>query len=147
MILFPPLRALLLGVAPLFLLLVACERSAPPVAQDAGSQAPPSAMSAQQERPADPVASPPGEEVLLTVGPELVPCTGVAPQTCLRVRTKIGGDWELFYDRIEGFDHEPGFETSIIARRERMSNPPADASAYRWVLVQVIGRRPLVVPP
>lgn len=126
----------------LLLPLAGCDRSEPPVAQT--TQAPPAATPPSERALAQ---TPAVEEVLLTVGPELVPCTGVAPQTCLRVRTKIGGDWELFYDRIDGFDHEPGFETSVIVRRERIENPPADASAYRWKLVQVIGRRPIVVPP
>ncbi|MGQ0622844.1 MAG: DUF4377 domain-containing protein [Panacagrimonas sp.] len=118
-----------------------CDQAAPPVAPTAGAPEPVEAAQAQQAQ------APTVEEVLLTVGPEKVPCTGVAPQTCLRVRTTPGGDWELFYDAIEGFDHEPGVETSLIARRERIEHPPADASAHRWTLVQVIGRRPLVVPP
>lgn len=135
-------RSVRLAISALLLVLGACEKVAPPSSASSTAAPDVSAPTIAAQAPAPVV-----EEVLLTVGPELVPCTGVAPQTCLRVRAKPGGDWELFYDRIEGFDHEPGVETSLIARREPVEHPPADASAFRWTLVQVIGRRPLVVPP
>ncbi len=70
----------------------------------------------------------------VTVGPEMQPCTGVGEQECLVV------DGELFYDSIEGFDYEPGFEYVLEIRTENVDNPPADASSIRYILVREVSR-------
>ena len=85
---------------------------------------------------------PPVERVVLevTVGPELVECVGVAPMQCLVV------DGEYFYDSIEGFKYEEGYVYRI--RMERydawpgLEEPPQDASAYGYRLVEVVSQTP-----
>lgn len=86
--------------------------------------------------------SSPVESVVLevTVGPELVECVGVAPMQCLVV------DGEYFYDSIEGFEYEEGYVYRI--RMERydawpdLEEPPQDASAYGYRLVEVVSQTP-----
>lgn len=71
----------------------------------------------------------------VVIGPELEDCVGVAPMRCMVV------DGELFYDEIEGFEHEEGYRYRI--RMERYDpwgggEPPADASARGYRLVEVV---------
>ena len=83
----------------------------------------------------------PDSEVLtLFVGPERVECMGLFPTTCLQVRFNPEGNWEAFYDPIEGFDFEPGFFYELRVRRVSIADPPADASSYRWILLELINK-------
>lgn len=82
----------------------------------------------------------PAELLVLHVAPERVECVGVEPQTCLLIRSEQGGEWELFYDRIEGFTHEPGYRYTLLVERSEVRNPPQDGSSYRWRLVRVVER-------
>ena len=70
----------------------------------------------------------------VTVGPELEECMGVAPQMCMVV------DGGLFYQSIEGFEHEAGYEYRLrIERYDPWNgNPPADASMYGYRLIEVL---------
>ena len=88
-------------------------------------------------------AGPEGEVMTLWVGAESVRCVGVGPRTCLRVRREPGADWELFYDAIQGFDHEPGVRYELLVRVRERRNPPADASSLRYELVEVRSRQPV----
>ncbi|GAA5511509.1 hypothetical protein Dcar01_00220 [Deinococcus carri] len=82
-----------------------------------------------------------GRVQMWTVAPQRVPCTGVAPMSCLRVQ-RDGGPWELFYGEIEGFTFQPGVTQVIRVREEDRSGPvPADISSKRYVLVEVVERR------
>lgn len=76
----------------------------------------------------------------LYVGPYQVDCVGVAPQKCLLVREKPTDDWTYFYDQIQGFEYEPGFEYELRIMEERVENPPADASSLRWTLLEVVAK-------
>ena len=79
-------------------------------------------------------------EKTLYVGPERMPCTGVAPQMCLQVKENISENYSLFYDNIEGFCYSPGYEYVIRVMEESVENPPADASSKKWTLVEVISK-------
>ncbi len=73
--------------------------------------------------------------VEVVIEAELVDCVGVAPMRCMVV------DGGLFYDEIEGFEHEAGFRYRV--RMERYDpwgggEPPADASAWGYRLVEVV---------
>lgn len=86
-----------------------------------------------------------GETVFLEVQPQLAPCHHplIANKQCLKVRTveydasglktKLG-EWELFYDEIEGYQHEAGVRNILRVKRYTRANPPADASRYAYVL-------------
>lgn len=90
------------------------------------------------------VALPPeGEVKTVYVGPELVDCVGVGPQKCMQVKSAPGDEYSMFYDTIEGFDFEPGYEYELLVREEQVENPPADASSLRWVLVSQLSKEPV----
>ena len=83
-----------------------------------------------------------GRERIVHVAGQRVPCTGVAPTLCLQVRTQPGAAWQPHYGEIEGFDWQVGVEYVIRVREIAVENPPADASALRWVLEEVLERSP-----
>ena len=72
------------------------------------------------------------------VAPKQVDCSGVSDQKCYLIRKNIGENWILHYEEIEGLDYEPGFSFKIKVKKERIKNPPADASSFRLILVEVI---------
>jgi heat shock protein HslJ len=85
----------------------------------------------------------PGRIVTAFVGPELVDCVGVAPQQCLQYKTNPDDDYSLFYDSIDGFNFEPGYEYELSVLVEPVQNPPADASALKYTLVEVVSQTPV----
>ena len=77
------------------------------------------------------------------VAHHLADCVGVAPMNCMLVRDNPEGEWKLFYDEIQGFDYEPGFDYELMIRTEEIPNPPADASSIRFILVEVVSKTPM----
>ena len=69
-----------------------------------------------------------------------VDCVGVAPMKCLQVRETPNAEWRMFYDGIEGFDYEEGYDYELRVRTEEVENPPADASSIRWILEEVVSK-------
>ncbi len=57
--------------------------------------------------------APSSEVVTLYVGPELVDCVGVGPQKCMMVKTEPDGEYQYFYDQIEGLEYEEGYEYEL----------------------------------
>jgi heat shock protein HslJ len=76
----------------------------------------------------------------LFVGPTLVDCVGVAPRQCLQVKRDPNSDWELFYDSIDGFTYEEGFEYELRVNILPVENPPADASSLQYELVELVSQ-------
>ena len=105
-----------------------------PTATPAPTVAPaPTAAPSQIESCADETAVDCVMEV--SVGPELEDCVGSAPMMCMVV------DGELFYDDIEGFEHEAGYRYRLrMERYDRWQGqaPPADASKYGYRLIEVV---------
>lgn len=83
-------------------------------------------------------SEPVSETITLIVGPETVACEGVAPQTCLQVKYAEDEEWQLFYDSIAGFEHAPSFQYELLVKKIAVENPPADASAFRYELVEIV---------
>lgn len=84
-----------------------------------------------------------GETKTLFIGPELVECTGVAPQQCMQVREDPNADYQLFYSSIEGFTFEPGYEYELLVRVDTVANPPADGSSLKYTLIEVVNQTPV----
>ena len=92
----------------------------------------------------------PAERVFLEVGPETRPCSHplIPDKQCLQVREikfdenglRAGepGEWQNFYEQIEGFTHQPGTRNVLRVDRYTLANPPADASANAYVLDMVV---------
>jgi len=89
--------------------------------------------------PAGPAANAVAGEQYLYVGPERQTCSaGAGKMECLQVRRSADGQWENFYNQIEGFDPQPGVSYYIKVRAIPVANPPADASSLRYVLERVV---------
>ena len=92
----------------------------------------------------------PGERVFLEVAADTKPCNHplIPDMQCLQVREiqyddkglKIGapGEFQHFYDSIEGYQHEPGIRNVLRGDRYTVENPPADASNRAYVLDMVV---------
>lgn len=79
------------------------------------------------------------ETVRLWVGPELVDCEGGAgPQQCLQIARSEDGEFEYFYDSIEGFEFEEGTSYVIDVTVTEVDDPPADGSSLSYALVEVV---------
>ena len=73
----------------------------------------------------------------VAVGPKLEDCVGVGPMKCMVV------DGLLFYDGIDGFDYQEGYEYRL--RIEQFDawpgqEPPQDAGRYGYRLIEVISK-------
>lgn len=81
--------------------------------------------------------SPKQGEVRLKISHYKVPCTGADLQLCLLVSTN-GNDPEYFYDTIEGFEYEWGYDYEISVEKNTLERPMADASSNSYKLKQVL---------
>ena len=61
-------------------------------------------------------------------------CVGVGPQQCLNVRESADDDWTLWYDPIDGFEHEAGYVETVfrldVAREDLIHAAPAGVPVY-----------------
>jgi len=80
--------------------------------------------------------------VTMDVAPERVPCQGFAPQECLRVRQHPDTAWTFFYDEIEGFTFEPGFEYTLRVRVREIENPQQDGPGLSYRLIALLRKVP-----
>lgn len=99
---------------------------------------------------ADTLYGGPGERMFLEVAAETKPCSHplIPDMQCLQTREltyddkglKVGtpGAFGNFYDRIEGYTHEPGVRNVLRLQRYTRTNVPADASKYAYVLDMVV---------
>jgi len=82
------------------------------------------------------------ETAFFWINSSKIDCAGVGPMQCLQIKRSETGAWENFYDRIEGFDFEPGFiyhiELTIDELNENTS--PADKSKLKYTLVKTISK-------
>jgi len=62
------------------------------------------------------------------------------------VKEDMEGNYRYFYDQIEGFEFEPGFNYELVVDEVQIENPPADASSLKWVLVEEVSKVPAVSP-
>lgn len=79
------------------------------------------------------------DTIRLWIEPELADCEGGAgPQQCLVIARSDGGDPELFYGSIEGFEFEEGTSYVVDVSVTEVADPPADGSSLRYTLVEVV---------
>jgi heat shock protein HslJ len=91
----------------------------------------------------------PGERMFLEVASETKPCSHplIPNKQCLQVREikydaagvkQESGDWQNFYDEIEGYTHENGVRNVLRVNRYERKPVPADASSNAYVLDMVV---------
>lgn len=74
----------------------------------------------------------------LYIDSELIDCMGLVPQKCMLIREDPESNWEFFYDKIEGFDYQLGYDYKIKVVITEIQNPPADTSSLKYTLVEVL---------
>ena len=87
----------------------------------------------------DPVGSRFLETRVVTVGPTLAKCYGVGQRSCMVV------DGGLFYNAIEGFEYEAGYNYRLrIGKYDPWDGkePPQDAGRYAYRLLEQLEKTP-----
>ncbi|MGY3942800.1 DUF4377 domain-containing protein [Aeromonas tecta] len=77
----------------------------------------------------------------LYIKSQLADCIGVAPMKCMQVRGQPGESWSFFYQQIEGFNFEPGYNYELEVSKEQLTDVPADASSVRYQLIKVVSKQ------
>lgn len=78
----------------------------------------------------------------LHIAPYQQNCIGEAPQDCMVIRWDDETDLSLFYDAIDGFEFEEGYEYTLLVNVTERENVPADASSLQYELVEVVQKYP-----
>lgn len=79
-------------------------------------------------------------EQTLIVAPQEVDCVGIGPRKCLRAKKNATDEWRYFYNYIDGFNFEPGYEYVLRVKTEKIANPPADTSSIKYTLLEQISK-------
>lgn len=89
-----------------------------------------------------PETAPPGQvvEKTIVVGPMKILCVDVGPQECLLIKESERDPWKAYYSEIDGFYYEEGFVYQLRVAAVRRDNPPADASAFTYQLLEQISK-------
>ena len=83
--------------------------------------------------------------IRMTIKEECVPCRRMMAQTCFQVQKDGSKTWELFYERIKGFEYVPGNRYVIdVIETERPEPVPQDLSRYLYKLDKVISVTPMI---
>ncbi len=85
------------------------------------------------------------KDTIFWVNSYQVDCVGVGPMKCMLVKKTADineGEWQNFYDKIAGFDYEPGYIYKLSVKEEQRENVPADASSIKYTLVSVLEKTP-----
>jgi heat shock protein HslJ len=83
--------------------------------------------------------------IRMTVKEECVPCRRMMAQTCFQVQKDGSKTWELFYERIAGFEYVAGNRYVIdVIETERPAPIPQDLSRYTYSLGKVISVTPMI---
>ncbi len=90
------------------------------------------------------------ETVFFEVAPQTKACSHplIPNKQCLQIRevfydkqglkAKTPGEWQNFYQDIEGYTHENGIRNVVRVKRYKIANPPADAPNMAYVLDMVV---------
>ena len=68
-------------------------------------------------------------------------CLGVGPQLCMLVRSTEQDEWGLFYDGIEGFEFEWGYNYELLISVHEVPDPPADGSSREYRLIRTVSKK------
>lgn len=83
--------------------------------------------------------------IRMIVKEECVPCRRMMPMTCFQVQKDGSKTWELFYERIAGFEYVAGNRYVIdVIETERPAPIPQDLSRYTYRLGKVISVTPMI---
>lgn len=79
--------------------------------------------------------------IKMTIASETRPCSaGVMMMDCMLVKEDNTKDWSFFYNHIDGFNYEKGYEYVLEVKKEELENVPADVSSLKYILVKQISK-------
>ena len=61
------------------------------------------------------------------------------------MKNSPNGIWQNYYNDIEGFNYEEGYEYEILVNKKVIENPPADGPSFVYKLVNVVKKTPTMV--
>jgi heat shock protein HslJ len=76
----------------------------------------------------------------LFVGAKTVDCSGDGKGKCMMVKNSPEKNWEYFYDQIEGFKHEQGYEYQLLVEIVDVPEGLEDGTFFKYVLKRVISK-------
>jgi len=118
------------------LLLSAC-------ASDSSSDAVPEATASSSPQVIQPArASAPDSNgvVRLFVQHHKASCQGEGVRLCMLVRDSDQSPWIYFYDQIEGFEYDWGYQYELRVQTTEIENPPADGSSMAFSLIDQVNK-------
>ncbi len=71
------------------------------------------------------------------IASHIVDCIGVGPQKCMLYKESPSDEWTYFYDTIEGFEYEEGYNYKLEVAVSHIKNPPVDGSSLRYTLIKI----------
>ena len=78
---------------------------------------------------------------IIMIGPYIKRCQGFIEQDCFLEYNAESGQWEFFYESMQGFDFEPGFIYTLEVRLEDRGPDIQDVGRYAYHLVKVIEKK------
>ena len=72
------------------------------------------------------------------IGSALVDCMGLGPQKCMQYKERLDEEWTLFYDAIQGFTHEEGYNYELEVQITPVAEPLQDASSLEYTLIKIL---------
>lgn len=72
-------------------------------------------------------------------------CSGLTLQMCYLMKNSPNGIWQNYYNEIEGFKYEEGYDYEILVNKKVIENPPADGPSFIYKLVNVVKKTPTMV--
>ena len=76
----------------------------------------------------------------IQIAPELVEADAGAYVGTFFWAKLADGQWGVFYNHIEGFEFEKGYEYVLQVRRDTVPNPAQDASSLKYTLIEVVSK-------
>jgi heat shock protein HslJ len=76
----------------------------------------------------------------LFIGAKTVDCSGDGKSKCMMVKNSPEKTWEYFYDQIEGFKHEQGYEYQLLIEIVDVPEGLDDGTLFKYVLKRVISK-------
>jgi hypothetical protein len=77
----------------------------------------------------------------LLVRDQRAPCEAEGQRECLQVKNSARDEWRNLFSPITGFEYEPGSAYELKVEVSRVINPPKDAAALKYRLVEVVSKR------
>ena len=81
------------------------------------------------------------EKKTIYIGAKEVDCEGSGPRKCLLIKETVDAEYKYFYDHIEGFEWEPGYEYELRIEVSKKESVPMDSSSLRYKLIEVVSKR------